>query len=207
MAKITVLFLCVLSSVWNATAQPCDKLAEKTAQGLMSITIPAYIHKAYVCPDDTLLLYVAQDMEKVYLGCMPRECRDYVCEREIRMSYYEVGFADGSTMRHNEPYLTNYSVDDLFVLLQGQVRARSFNGRKKKTKYSDAFADERLIDKLANTPVKYIQAYHAIPRSNWDEDNKYKLEYKPGDKLELSPDNAQRLTLVIRCLRKDAILY
>lgn len=184
-----------------AAAQDCLRLVVPAKNRLESIPTAAYVHKDYVCPDDTLMLYAVRDTDKMFLTCLPSPCVNDVCEFVIRKSYYEIEFADSVVLRYDEPYLTSYSTDEFFILLQGRVRVRNFTGRKLKPKYKYAYANSTLLNKLVAVPVKSIQMYHAVPRANWDEDKKYKLQYKPGDKLQLSHSAAMQLMHSLQCTR------
>ncbi len=193
------LFLLLLICHASAYAQGCDELVARRGNHISGRLIPVYIHVEGVCPDDTLLLYAVRDSDKLYLTGMPSECRTPQCEYIIRRSYYDITFADGSTYRYHEPYLTNYSSDELFIMLQGQVVARRFKKKTYKAVCQYITTDIGLVEKMLRTPVKSIQVYNATPRRDWG-DTDYKLEYFPGSRLSFSTEGAQVLMRIVQCL-------
>lgn len=180
-------------------AQDCGKLQRQVKGNTESIIIPAYIHTEGVCPDDTILLMLVRDEDKLYLTSMPSECRRPYCEYIIRKSRYHVTFADSSIYRYDEPYMTNYSSDELFIMLKGRIVTRKFHPKTYKATCKYSYADAGLLGKMLNTPVEGIQIYNAVPRSEWEE-KPYKLTYEPGSFLQLSSGNAALLMQVLQCM-------
>jgi len=180
-------------------AQDCAGVLQYGADRATSHYLPVYIHTDGVCPDDTLQLVAVRDEDKIYLTGMPSECRTPRCEYIIRKSYYDVLFADSTTIRYYEPYLTNYSSGELFIMLKGRVVTRTFHPKTYKAKCRYTYAKAELLEKMLHTPIVAIQACHATPRTEWEE-KPYKAEYTPGSRLQLSPQTAARLMLALQCL-------
>lgn len=196
--KYLLALYCMLGTI-ALHAQDCSQLLRQVNGSTESTVIPAYIHTEGVCPDDTILLVLVRDEDKLYLSAIPSECRIPYCEYIIRKSRYKITFADSSVYSYDEPYMTNYSSDELFIMLMGRVVTRSFHPKTYKAQCKYTFADIALLGKMQHIPVRSIQVYNAVPRSEW-EDKPYKLTYAPGSFLQLGPENAALLMQVLQCI-------